>query len=164
MCRKTLNTLLILFLFFANGIAQEHWFYGNWNNIFDDREYTSTIGLPYNKVILGERVDGGIGFKIDTLHQIFAGINYMFEYGSNPFVLQPVPDLYYKFQKSHFLAFFGSFPRYKLLNFPLALLCDSISYYRPNIQGGLLETHGDWGYENAFCDWTGRQTATAGRP
>jgi hypothetical protein len=160
MYRKSLSSLLILFLFILNINCQEHWAYGNFNNIFDDREYTSNVGLPYNRVILGARLDGGLGLKVDSLSEICAGGNYMFEYGSNPFALTPVPDIYYKFQLPKFRAYFGSFPRYKLLNFPLALLCDSISYYRPNIQGGLLEAKGDWGYENAFCDWTGRQTAT----
>lgn len=158
MFRKFLFSLLILFLFIAKGIGQEPWVYGSFDNIFDDREYTSGWGT--NQVILGERFDAGVGFKVDTLNQIAAGMNYMFEYGSNPFALRPVPDIYYKYSIDHFRAFFGSFPRYKLLNFPLALITDSVLYYRPNIQGGYMEISGDWGNENAFCDWTGRQTKT----
>lgn len=158
MYRKFLILLLVIYLFFINGIAQEHWLYGSFDNIFDDREYTS--GWATNQVILGERFDAGVAFKVDTVHQISAGMNYMFEYGSNPFALQPVPDIYYKYTIDHFRAFFGSFPRYRLLNFPLALITDSVLYYRPNIQGGLMEASGDWGYQNAFCDWIGRQTDT----
>jgi hypothetical protein len=158
MNRKSLLLQSILLLFVVKGLAQGPWVYGSFDNIFDDREYFS--GQANSQTILGARFDAGIAFKVDSVHQIAAGMNYMFEYGSDPFALKPVPDLYYKYSIDHFRAFFGSFPRYKLLNFPLALLTDSILYYRPNIQGGLMEASGDWGYQNAFCDWTGRQTTT----
>jgi len=57
--------------------------------------------------------------------------------------------------------FIGSFPRHDLPNYPLVLLTDTLQYYRPNIQGGFIEVMGDWGNQNAWCDWTSRQTKTA---
>jgi len=158
MYRKYLSLLLILFSFIIKDAAQDHWLYGSWDNFFDDHEYRSS--LVVRQKMIGERLDAGLGFTVDTINQIVTGLDYILEYGSNPLALQPVPDIYYKYSIDHFRAFFGSFPRYKLLNFPLALIKDSFLYYKPNIQGGLMEVNGDWGYQNAFCDWTGRQSAT----
>jgi len=158
MFRRIILLSLIILIVPSKIKAQNQWFYANFNNICDDREYLTKYAM--NQVILGARLDAGSGFKIDSIYQVFAGMNYMFEYGSNPFALRPVPDLYFKSEVPHFRMFFGSFPRYKLLNYPLLLLTDSIQYYRPNIQGGLMEYSGEWGYQNAWCDWTSRQTYT----
>jgi len=158
MGRKFAVLLLILSISGIKAFSQQIWGYGKFENICDDREYA--YKNVTNQVILGARLDGGIGFQADSLNQVYLGMNYMFEYGSNPFILRPIPDLYYKYEISHFRMFFGSFPRIDLLKYPLVLHTDSILYYRPNIQGGLMELSGDWGYQNVWCDWTGRQTAT----
>ena len=115
----------------------------------------------------------GSGFEVDSLHQVYAGLNYMIEYGhksfSNPIPdngtnsrsWNPVIDLYYKYEKANLKVLLGSFPRYKILNYPLALITDTFQYYRPNIQGGLMELKGAWGNQNIWCDWISRQTYTA---
>ena len=158
MVRKLAFLLLILSINGIKGFSQQIWGYGNFENICDDREYH--YKNVTNVVILGARLDGGVGFQADSLNQVYLGLNYMFEYGSNPYDLRPVPDLYYKYEVKNFRMFFGSFPRVNLLKYPLVLHTDSLMYYRPNIQGGLLELSRDWGYQNVWCDWTGHQTNT----
>jgi len=170
MLRKSFLLLSILCLLNVNTWSQQ-WWYGSFDNICDDREYFS--GYATSQTILGARLDLGSGFEIDSVHEIYAGLNYMFEYGHKPFAnpipdtglanasWNPIVDLYYKYQVKNFRMFFGSFPRHKLLNYPLALLTDTFQYYRPNIQGGLGELSGDWGYQNVWCDWVSRQTYTA---
>lgn len=158
MFRKLIYLSLFLCILNFKAGSQEPWYYGQFKNIFDDREYNS--GLAYNQVILGARADGGVGFTIDSISEVRGGLNYMFEYGSDPKALTPVPDLYYKLKTEHFKMQFGSFPRSELLNYPLALLTDTLLYYRPNIQGGFMELNGNWGNQNAWCDWTSRQTMT----
>ena len=97
----------------------------------------------------------------------------MIEYGHKPFSnpipdngannrsWNPVIDLYYKYEKDNFRLQLGSFPRYKILNYPLALITDTFQYYRPNIQGGFMELSGKWGSQNVWCDWISRQTYSA---
>jgi hypothetical protein len=158
MGRKFAFLLLILSISSFKAFSQKVWGYGNFVNICDDREYY--YKNVTNVVILGACVDGGIGFQADSANQIYLGANYMFDYGSNPTAQQPIPDLYYKYEISKFRMFFGSFPRINLLNYPRILHNDTLNYYRPNIQGALMELSGDWGSQNVWCDWTGHQTET----
>jgi hypothetical protein len=158
MQKKFFLIVILSALVLLRANSQKQWWYGSFDHICDDREYYS--GFATAQTILGARIDAGRGFEIDTFHQVYVGLNYMFEYGSDPTALQPIPDLYYKYEIKHFRMFFGSFPRKDLLNYPLVLLTDTLAYYRPNIQGGLMEFSGDWGYQNAWCDWVSRQTMT----
>jgi hypothetical protein len=42
----------------------------------------------------------------------------------------------------------------------LALLTDTLLYYRPNIEGMYGRYNWSWGHQSGFVDWTGRQTET----
>ena len=152
-------------------LQAQQWWYGSFSNICDNREYFSNYA--HSQTILGARLNLGSGFEVDSLHQVFAGLNYMIEYGHKPFSnpipdnaannrsWNPVVDLYYKYEKENFRVQLGSFPRYKNLNYPLALITDTFQYYRPNIQGGFMELAGTWGNQNVWCDWISRQTYIA---
>jgi hypothetical protein len=154
-------------------IYAQQWWYGTFTNICDNREFFSNYST--SQTILGARINAGSGFEVDTVHQIFVGLNYMIEYGHKPFsnpipdnvtaspntAWNPVVDLYYKYEINNYRMFFGSFPRLKILNYPLILLTDTLEYYKPNIQGAFMEISGSWGKQNVWCDWVSRQTLVA---
>jgi hypothetical protein len=87
------------------------------------------------------------------------GVNYLYEYGDKIDGNTPTVNLFYYYRTKNLTGYLGSFPRRDLLHYPLALLSDSLDYYRPNIQGAYVEFRRRWGYENIWCDWTGRQRA-----
>jgi hypothetical protein len=68
--------------------------------------------------------------------------------------------MYYQFEDQKKQFQFGSFPRLGMVDFPLAMLADTLLYFRPNIEGMSGIITGDRGYQMAFVDWIGRQTKT----
>jgi hypothetical protein len=46
------------------------------------------------------------------------------------------------------------------IGFPLAMLADTLLYYRPLVEGMFGKITRPWGHQLAFADWTGRQTET----
>lgn len=124
------------------------------DQIFDNREYFSDYAFP--QTIFGARMDVMAQFEIDSLHRVATGINYMYEYGSSILGIKPVVDLYYNYSDRKLNMTFGSFPRKEQLDMPLYFLTDTLNYYRPNIQGALVNYTWDWGEALTFIDWTGR--------
>jgi hypothetical protein len=125
----------------------------------DDHEYDALV--PLRKTISGTRTEIDLGYHVDSLNQFVVGVNPLHEFGGVPFFVQVVPIAYYQFQNKHWLFQGGEFPRLDNLNFPRALLnVDSISYYRPQIEGLLLRTDNKYGHETGFIDWISRQTPT----
>lgn len=132
-----------------------------WNAGFDgfldNREYYS-IDIP--QTIFGSRLRGEAGASINGRHSFKGGLNFLFEFGSDPWVKRPDYTAYYKLDYEPFNFYIGSFPRRNLLDYPISLLSDTLHYYRPNIQGVYLGLSRSWGYQNVFIDWTSRQTDT----
>ncbi len=91
-------------------------------------------------------------------HQILDNREYFSQYGHPQTILGARLNIIGGYQTKSVLSYFGAFPRKNLLNYPLALLTDTLNYYRPNIEGGFFQFSGSWGKVNAWCDWTGRQT------
>ncbi|MBP1639456.1 MAG: hypothetical protein H6Q17_1039 [Bacteroidetes bacterium] len=138
--------------------AQKLNYFVEFSHFLDNREYSGN-GDKYalSQTMLGARLNTMLGAKIDSAQGIMAGVNYLYEYGDKIDGNTPTINLFYHYQKDGLTGLLGSFPRRGLLDYPLALLCDSLDNYRPDIQGAYLETRGKWGYENFWCDWTGRQ-------
>ena len=122
--------------------------------IGDNREFSG--GKALSQTILGSRGSLEGGLTIDN-HNLRAGFSHFFEFGSMAGKTNMI--LYYQYEDPGKVFHFGSFPRRELASFPLALLADTIGYYRPNIEGMRGELRWSTGYQNAFIDWTGRQTA-----
>ncbi len=131
-----------------------------WNlgfdGIADNREYFNSLTTP--QTILGSRISGQIGFDVDNYHQIRIGLSYLYEFGTIDTLLRPDIIMYYHAKKDPYEFYMGAFPRKRLLNYPLALLTDTLLYFRPNIEGLYLKLYGNWGFENVWIDWTSRQT------
>jgi len=53
----------------------------------------------------------------------------------------------------------GAFPRHKLLDdYPRAIFNDTLTYFRPNVEGMLVKLNTGKGHQTVWIDWTSRQT------
>lgn len=151
---KRLLPLLLLFCtvaLHAQNFEYEVLFHG----IGDNREYFNPIAYP--QTILGARGAFEIGVESND-HRVRGGLSELFEFGTEIDQQKPKLTLYYQFQGEAKEFLFGSFPRRGKIDFPLAMLIDTLQYYRPNIEGFFGEVGWEWGKQNAFVDWVSRQT------
>ena len=148
--------ILILFSTLLSG-AQEFKYQVLFEGIGDNREFTQPFAYP--QTIMGSRGAFEVGVDIDN-HQLRGGLSHLLEFGSDIDAQKPKLTLYYQFQDEDKEFAFGAFPRKDKIDFPLAMLTDTLLYYRPNIEGLFGEIRWDWGHQNGFVDWVGRQTET----
>jgi len=146
--------MLLVFTAFS-GKSQDFEYQVLFEGIGDNREYFNDLAYP--QTILGARGAFETGVKIDN-HRIRGGLSYLFEFGSDIDAQKPKLTLYYQFKNEQNEFMIGAFPRRDKINFPLAMLTDTLLYYRPNIEGMFGELHWEWGRQNAFIDWISRQT------
>ncbi len=154
-----MKKLLILSFIFASFLAQAQNFEYKvlFEGIGDNREFFSNKALP--QTILGTRGTFEIGVDMDG-HRLRGGLSHLFEFGSDIDDQKPKLTLYYQFNNEQTEFIFGSFPRRGKIDFPLAMLTDTLLYYRPNIEGMFGNVKWDWGHQNGFVDWVSRQTDT----
>ena len=134
----------------------------NWNiglfTFFDNTEFSgSAFQTPQTMsgIILAPEV--GMGW--DTLHRFGTGLSLIHEFGSLKAIDKFYPTAYYCYNKEPWQFIMGAFPRvYALEKYPRMFFQDSISYYRPNINGIFLEVAKNHGYFNIWLDWASRQT------
>ncbi|MDO8951569.1 MAG: hypothetical protein Q7U86_03030 [Draconibacterium sp.] len=151
---KKLLTLLYVFITFW-ATSQDFEYQVLFEGIGDNREYFNDLGYP--QTILGARGAFETGIKFDN-HRLRGGLSQLLEFGSDIDAQKPKLTLYYQFSEQQTEFLFGAFPRRDKIDFPLAMLTDTLLYYRPNIEGMFGELHWDWGHQNAFIDWISRQT------
>ncbi len=137
------------------GHSQSFSWNAGYDGFLDNREYFS-IDNP--QTIFGTRTWGEIGLDIGTNHQLRVGANYLYELGSDATDHLPDATMYYRYNDNKFDFSIGAFPRRELLNYPLAMLADTLLYYRPNIQGSMVGYTGKNWRQFVFIDWTSRQT------
>ncbi|MBT3383800.1 MAG: hypothetical protein HN778_04760 [Prolixibacteraceae bacterium] len=151
--RKLLLPLFIFVSFLGN--SQNFKYQVLFEGIGDNREFFSNKALP--QTILGGRGAFEFGVEIDN-HRIRGGLSQLQEFGSDLDFHKPKLTLYYQFNDEQKEFIFGSFPRRGKIDFPLAMLTDTLLYYRPNIEGMFGEVSWEWGKQNGFVDWVSRQT------
>ena len=156
--QRFLAIFLFTLAFFSSLQSQRFEWHAGFDGFLDNREYYS-IHIP--QTMFGSRIQAEVGGSIDGIHRLRAGINYLYEFGTAIDAQKPNLTLYYEYHDQGVRLFAGAFPRWDLLNFPLALLSDTLHYYRPNIEGLYAGYSWFWGQQNAFLDWTSRQTDTA---
>ena len=147
---------LTFFLISASLFAQKFEYDVLFHGIGDNREFSS--GKAESQTILGERTSFAIGTTLDGNHQFRIGLSHLFEFGSEISDQRPKLTAYYHYSDTKKEFYFGAFPRMGLIDFPLALITDTFLYYRPNLEGMYGKYSWDWGHQNAFVDWTSRQT------
>lgn len=155
--KKRMKKLLILLLVLMAylGKSQNFEYQGLFEGIGDNREYFNDYGFP--QTILGVRGAFEAGVTFDN-HRLRGGLSELFEFGTDIDAQKPKLTLYYQFKNEHDEFLFGAFPRRDKIDFPLAMLTDTLFYYRPNVEGMFGSVSWDWGHQNAFVDWISRQT------
>ena len=147
--------ILLLTIISFTALSQKFEYQVLFEGIGDNREYFSEKAMP--QTILGSRGAFEVGLKIDN-HRIRTGLSHLLEFGSEIDYHKPRLTLYYQFKEDKKEFLFGAFPRREKIDFPLAMLTDTLLYYRPNIEGMFGEVHWNWGKQNGFVDWVSRQT------
>jgi hypothetical protein len=156
---KKIALFLMMIIMITPIAGQEMEWAVGFDGFLDNREYENFV--KHSQTIFGARTWLELGGNVDQIHRLRAGLNYMYEFGSTYNAIKPSPVLYYQLHYNPVNFYIGAFPRRDLLDFPLALLTDTLNYYRPDIEGIYLSYNaGRWGYENVFIDWTSRKTST----
>lgn len=157
-CR--LSTLSAMLLAFVVTHAQDIGWNVNFHGFADNREYAQSG--RYSQSILGIRIAPEIYFSLDSSHFLHGGINYLHEFGTRGTTAgQVLPTIYYKYKHSGHDFYIGMFPREGLLTtYHRAILNDTLTYYRPNIEGLLWRYTRRAFHQQLWIDWTSRQTAT----
>lgn len=130
----------------------------------DNREYKDFVAR--SRTYSGTRIAFDAGINIDSANSFVAGANGLHEFGGVPFFVQVDPVVYYRLYnhnaRHNWLFMAGEFPRKGLIdNYPRALLNDTLTYYRPNIEGMLLRYQTPHFMEMGWIDWLSRQTDSA---
>ncbi|NEU07511.1 hypothetical protein GZH53_04215 [Flavihumibacter sp. R14] len=150
-------TFLITFLSAFTSLAQQVEGNLNLHTFADNREYMKSN--RYSQTIFGARLSPEIGLLVDSVHRLRVGFNALHEFGSSKFTAKIDPVIYYQYQKKSWDFYMGAFPRVKLLDdYPRAILNDTLTYYRPNVEGMLVKLNTGKGHETVWIDWTSRQT------
>ena len=153
-----LSVLVILASFSA--ISQQLEGNINFHTFADNREYAKSD--RFSQTIFGARLSPEIGVLIDSTHRIRIGLNAFHEFGSPRFATKVDPVIYYQYQKQSWNFYMGVFPRVNLLDdYPRVVFNDTLTYYRPNVEGMMVKLNTGKGYQTVWIDWTSRQTDLA---
>jgi len=125
---------------------------------FDNTEFSGSY-LKVPQTMSGIQFAPEAGLTWDSVHIIRAGVNLMHEFGSNKAIDKFYPTAYYYLDMHPVRFVMGAYPRSITVDrYPRLFFQDSISYYRPNINGISLEIGNENRYINLWLDWTGRMT------
>ena len=158
---KTSFWILFTFLLFSSDVySQERTWRLDLFSFFDNTEFgRSSFKIP--QTMAGVMVAPEVGLIWDSIHRVNIGINLMHELGSPEPIDKFYPTAYYEFLRGPWRFLMGAFPRSHVLeNYPRIFFQDSISYYRPNVNGIFWEYRKEGSYANIWLDWTGRQSKT----
>ena len=158
---KTSFWILISFLLIcSDSFSQEKNWQLNLFNFFDNNEFgRSALKIP--QTMSGVMIAPEFGFVWDSVHKVNIGLNLMHEFGSSKAIDKFYPTAYYELCKGSVRFIMGAFPRSLAIeSYPRLFFQDSISYYRPNVNGIFWEYKQNQSYFNLWLDWTARQTET----
>ena len=148
---------LITFSFVSTALAQQVEGNINLHTFADNREYMKSN--RFSQTIFGARLSPEIGLLVDSVHRLRVGFNALHEFGSSKFSTKIDPVVYYQYQKKNWSFYMGAFPRHKLLDdYPRAIFNDTLTYFRPNVEGMLVKLNTGKGHQTVWIDWTSRQT------
>jgi hypothetical protein len=159
MKRLSLTLLFILFIF-SRLFSQEFFWQTGFFTFFDNVEFgKSSVKIP--QTMAGVMISPEVGFVWDSVHKVCGGLNLMHEYGSAEIIDRYYPTAYYEYDRKPFTFIMGAFPRSLAVEkYPRMFFQDSVSYYRPNLNGIFCQYGKNQSYINLWLDWTGRQSET----
>jgi len=158
--RSFLYSLLCFLVFNNIAYSQQKDWRVDLFSFFDNTEFgNSKVTIPQTMAGVMVAPEGGLVW--DSIHKVNVGANLMHEYGSPNVVDRIYPTAYYEFSRGAQKFTMGAFPRMRVIgNYPRLFFRDSITYYRPNINGIFWEFRQNKNYINTWLDWTGRQSKT----
>ena len=155
------HLLIVIFILAglpASTTAQELQWNLNMNYFFDNTEFAPS-GLSTDQTMAGVHFAPEIGMKWDGNHSLYGGVDLMKKSASKSVLDKARLIAYYQFKNENTLFKAGAFPRADLLSdYSTAFFQDSISYYRPVMEGLYLKKGTEKGFFKLWMDWTGLQT------
>lgn len=151
---------MVLTLFCAKIQSQDFFWKAGVYSFFDNVEFSGSE-YKMSQTMSGIQAVPEVGIKFDTVHLISAGGNALHEFGGMAAVERFYPVIYYEFDRKPYRFLMGAFPRSMALDkYPRVFFQDSVSYFRPNMNGVFWEISGRKGYVNLWLDWTGQRSPT----
>jgi len=152
--------IIAVLLHVGSAYAQELGWNVHFHGFADNREYAKSG--KYSHSILGARIAPEALLSLDSTHFLHAGINFLHEFGARPFDGTNIsPTIYYNYRQRGHDFYIGMFPRKDLLDgYHRAILNDTLTYYRPNVEGMLWKYANNTFHQQVWIDWTSRQTET----
>lgn len=148
--------VLLCLLSFFDASAQSFDWKAGYLGFFDNREYDNVYA--FDQTMFGSRISAEAGALIDGNNRLAVGLDYLYEFGSKGELKAPDMILYFNGSHNKINYAFGAIPRYGKIDMPLALLTDTLNYYRPEIEGIYLGYEGSAFKQNLWIDWTGRRS------
>lgn len=140
--------------------AQEYRWKVGVDYFFDNREYKhSSLTDPQTMHGIWFNTLGGISW--DSTHTIYGGVNLLRKTGTKKTIDKTDIIIYYQYRKPKLLFQAGTFPRNEVLpNYSDFFFEDSVTYFKPLMQGIFFQLGNDSNFFNAWMDWTGYATST----
>jgi len=158
--KKPVLVMLTAIFVNAGGYSQKADWSAGLFSFFDNAEFGESA-VKTSQTMAGVMIIPEAGLTWDTIHRVNIGVNMMHEFGSSNAIDKFYATAYYAYNSKPFRFVMGAFPRNMAVEkYPRLFFQDSISYYRPNINGMFLEYRADQNYINVWLDWTGRQSHT----
>lgn len=159
--KTSVLTLTFFLVITFEAISQDRYWKVDLFSFFDNTEFgRSAFQIP--QTMSGVVFAPELGLDWDSVHRIGLGVSLLHEFGSVNAIDWYYPTAYYEFNKNPYRFIMGAFPRnFAVEKYPRIFFQDSISYYRPNINGIFWELAKNQNYFNVWLDWTSRQTETA---
>jgi hypothetical protein len=154
---RILGFILFFFSFSLDIYPQTYRFEGNFHGFLDNREYFNDYAE--HQSFFGNSIDIHGTFDHQG-HSVQLGMSKIYEFGSHTDPYRPKLITNYQFSGQWVEYYFGTFKRKGLLEYPIALITDSLNYYRPLVEGTLLRINHKNNHQQLWLDWTGRQTDT----
>ena len=153
---KLILIILLLSVCPHRADAQQFLWNVDFTTFFDNREFKAPYQSP--QTFFGTRLSPEVGLRVAERHELLGGASWIHEMGSKSNGKVDA-TIYYRYSDSHFKAALGAFPRRLLVEeYPAAMVYDSLLYYRPNINGALIQYIAPTGYAEAYIDWRSRQS------
>lgn len=125
------------------------------HGFLDNREYFNLYAPDVT--IFGCRTAVSGIYDFGSNHTFQAGVSQLLLFGQHSF-FPPEILVNYRHHTSKFDFRIGSFPRHGLMDYPLAMLSDTLLYYRPQIEGVMAVYNLNRWQQSIWIDWTSLQT------
>lgn len=159
---KYLLTAFVLLSCVWDGRAQEFVWNADFDFRFDNREYgdPSKMVAPSGTLFGANlRPEAGLGWGYG--HRLMLGTTIPADMGSENFMGTPELLAYYAYDGKLFRPALGLFPRSRLMGrYSNAFFSESYRFYRPSVEGMLVQYVKRHWFVELACDWNGLRSPT----